>query len=137
MKNIFVIIIALLFISCTPQQRLSRILRNHPDLMKHDTMIVKDTIRLPGFVVDSSFYCVTGDTITIEKERVKVRLIYIHDTLKINVKQRPDTIYTEKKVIVNKVIEVKIPWYKDKVNIGLIIAGILLLLIIIWLLKKK
>jgi hypothetical protein len=131
------LLLSLLLCACTPQQRISRILRNHPDLMRHDTMIVKDTIRLPGFVVDSSFYFVTGDTVTIEKERVKVRLLYLHDTLKVSIKERPDTIYTEKKVIVNRVTIVQKPWYKDRTTQAIITGLALLLLVLIWLLSKK
>jgi hypothetical protein len=135
--RLLLLLLVLSFVACTPQQRLSRILRNHPDLMRHDTVTYRDTIVTPGFVVDSSFLFYNGDTVYITKENVKVRLIYVHDTLKTNITQRPDTIYKEIKVIVNKVIEVKIPWYKDRVNLFLIGAGLVLLLILLWVLKKR
>jgi hypothetical protein len=131
------LLLLLLFSSCTPQQRISRILRNHPDLMRHDTVTFRDTIITPGFVVDSAFAFYSGDTVVITKERVKVRLVYLHDTLRTNITQTPDTIYREHKVIVNKVIEVINPWYKDRVTWAIMVGGALLLLILIWLIAKR
>jgi len=104
--------------------------------MRHDTVTINDTVVTKGFQVDSAFKFFDGDTVTVTKENVRVKLIYIHDTLKTSITQKSDTIIVEKRVPVNRVIEVITPWYKDKVNICLSIAAILLMLIIIWLLKK-
>jgi hypothetical protein len=135
--KLVLLLLLLSSVACTPQQRISRILRNHPDLMRHDTVTYRDTIVTPGFVVDSSFLFYNGDTVTIERERVKVRLIYVHDTLKTNITQRPDTIYKEVKVIVDRVTIVKTAWYKDWTTRGIIAGFALLLLVLIWVLKKR
>ena len=57
MKKIKIILISLIiFYSCSPQQRLNRILKNNPTLIgvSTDTVQVKDTILLESLVFDTT-----------------------------------------------------------------------------------
>jgi len=48
--------IALLFIcNCTPQKRLNRLVKNHPELVKTDTVYSSRTFTVPGRSIDTSF----------------------------------------------------------------------------------
>ena len=85
MKLIFVILIALLF-SCSPQKRLNRLIKKYPELVKTDTIVVRDTIRDTVNIttnltrVDTIFsFSQVFDTITITKDNLTVR--YYHDTV--------------------------------------------------------
>jgi hypothetical protein len=74
-KLLYISLIALLF-SCSPQKRLNRLVKKHPELVKIDTITVRDTIR---------------DTINVTTELVKVDTIFslneIHDTITITLIQ--------------------------------------------------
>jgi len=101
MKLIFVILIALLF-SCSPQKRLNRLIKKHPELVKIDTIVVRDTIRDTINVttelvkIDTIFSLnKIHDTITITKDNLTIR--YYHDTVHDNVyiSGECDTIWIE------------------------------------------
>jgi hypothetical protein len=135
-------IIPLLFviIACTPQRRFDRLVKKYPYLLTNDSLVIRDTIRdtvriyIPEVEVDTvvkikELY----DTITIEKERLKVKVWRVKDKVYINGKC--DTVYIEKPIerIVYRKIPIKVyektPWYKILLNN---ILGILLILLIIF-----
>lgn len=135
-------LIPLLFIiiSCTPQRRFDRLVKKYPYLLKSDTLVVRDTIRdtvritIPDVQVDTvvnikELY----DTITIEKDRIKVQVYRVKD--KVYISGKCDTVYIEKPIerIVYRKIPVKYyektPWYKILLNN---ILGILLILLILY-----
>ena len=124
MKILFVILLAFLF-SCSPQKRLNRLIKKHPELVKVDTIVVRDTIRDTINVttelvkIDTIFSLKEiHDTITITKDNLTIR--YYHDTIHDNVyiSGECDTIWIE--VPFEKIVEYKVPcdkWsptYKDK-----------------------
>jgi len=61
------IFILILFASCTPQQKLQRLLKKHPELQKKDTTWTRDTVYINSRSVDTVFYYKQTDTI-IKKE---------------------------------------------------------------------
>lgn len=133
-RYIFVLtILALAF--CTPQKRFDRLVKNHPELVKPDTVFVHDTTRLPAFTNDTSFLVknffekiVKGDTVVIEKERVVTKIYRIRDTVRINTMLPADTIVKTIAVPFEK-IEVRevtgVPWW-----VWLVIAGLVALLVL-------
>jgi len=71
----------LILISCTPQKRLNRIVRNNPHLLNKDTIRVIDTIVLQNYRVDTIHEIEFHDTVIIQNnDRVEAR--YYYDTLK-------------------------------------------------------
>ena len=136
----YLIIFLLVLTACTPQRRFDRLVKKYQYLLTSDTLVVRDTIRdtiritIPEVEVDTivnikELY----DTITIEKDRIKVQVWRVKDKVYINGKC--DTVYIEKPIerIVYRKIPVKYyektPWYKILLNN---ILGILLILLIVY-----
>lgn len=139
-KMRYFLIFILIVISCTPQRRFDRLVKKYPYLLTSDTLVIRDTIRdtvritIPEVQVDTvvkikELY----DTITIEKDRLKVKVWRVKDKVYINGKC--DTVYIEKPIerIVYRKIPVKYyektPWYKILLNN---ILGILLILLLVY-----
>lgn len=118
MKNITFILIALLIVSCSPQKRLARLVKKHPELIQdkpiviHDTTIFRDTItktiKITIPAIDENFDSKGKDT-TMESDNLKVTT----KKGKINVFVKPKTIYVHDTIYIDttlaKVIEVKVP----------------------------
>jgi hypothetical protein len=136
----YIIPLLLVIISCTPQRRFDRLVKKYPYLLTSDTLVIKDTIRdtiritIPEVEVDTvvtikELY----DTVTIEKDRIKVQVYRVKD--KVYIIGKCDTVYVEKPIerIVYRKIPVKYyektPWYKILLNN---ILGILLILLILY-----
>ena len=136
----YLIIFLLALIACTPQRRFDRLVKKYPYLLTSDTLIVKDTIRdtiritVPEVEIDTVVDAYKlYDTITLYKDRIKVKVWRVKDKVYINGKC--DTIYIEKPIerVVYRKIPIKIyektPWYKTLLNN---IIGILLILLVIY-----
>jgi hypothetical protein len=129
-----------LVISCTPQRRFNRLVKKYPYLLTADTLVVKDTVRdtiritVPEVSVDTIVNAKDlYDTITLYKDRIKVKVWRVKDKVYINGKC--DTIYIEKPIerIVYRKIPIKYyeknPLYKILLNS---IMGILLILLVLY-----
>ena len=80
-KGLSQIIIIILLISCTPQKRLNRLVRNHPYLSKIDTIKIVDTIVVPNYEYDTIETVTYHDTtIIVNNEKIEAR--YYYDTLR-------------------------------------------------------
>lgn len=136
----YLIPILFILIACTPQRRFDRLVKKYPYLLTSDTLVIRDTIRdtvritIPEVEVDTivnikELY----DTVTIEKDRIKVKVYRVKD--KVYISGKCDTVYIEKPIerIVYRKIPVKYyektPWYKILLNN---ILGILLILLIVY-----
>ena len=92
-------------ISCSPQKRLARLLKKHPELLIADTIKIKDTILVPGIKIDTFFHkSALKDTIKFSKEKLKLKLFEFNDTIYVNADVKPDTVYFERKIVVEKII---------------------------------
>lgn len=49
------IIIAAIFVSCSPQKRLNRLIKNNPELKTTDTIYSTKTFTVPGYKLDTTF----------------------------------------------------------------------------------
>ena len=112
--RILVIILMALFFSCSPQKRLNRLVKRNPELVRTDTIVLKDTIRdtisfttdlvhLDTIISIKEFY----DTVTIIKDNLTIR--YYYDTIeeKVYLEGQCDTIWIE--VPYEKIVEYKVP----------------------------
>ena len=136
MKYLIIFLFALA--ACTPQRRFDRLVKKYPYLLTSDTLIVKDTIRdtiritVPEVEIDTVVDAYKlYDTITLYKDRIKVKVWRVKD--KVYISGKCDTIYIEKPIerVVYRKIPIKIyektPWYKTLLNN---IIGILLILLV-------
>lgn len=117
--------------------------KNHPWLLTTDTLIIKDTIRdtiritIPEVRVDTvvkvdQLY----DTITITKDRLKVKVWRVDDKVYINGKC--DTVFIEKPY--EKIIERKIPvkYYEKDNKMWLYrVLGILFIFLVIYIIYSS
>jgi hypothetical protein len=98
------VIITITF-SCTPQKRLSRLVALHPELTITDTIKINDTVITTQIRIDTAFHLTTiKDTITIEKEKLRLQIVEIRDTIYIEVEHDADTIVIEREIPVEKFI---------------------------------
>lgn len=95
----------LLFLtSCSPIQRHQKLVEKYPFVHTSDTIVLRDTIRtiVPKVRVDSVFsFTQFRDTIRIERERLKITMYPVHDS--IYIQGECDTIQIE------KIVERRIP----------------------------
>ena len=137
-KSIFkvfiqVVLLSLLF-SCSPQERLNRLLTRHPQLLERDTIVVIDSVIVENYVRDTTTIIQTHDTTTvINNERVVLK--YFYDTLREvihhEVKCLGDTVYVETLVPIEKAVFRELSWwdkYKEFIYIGLVLMMVLLVL---------
>ena len=137
-KNIIQIVLICLIISCSPQKRLNRLVKNHPELSQIDTLnlVVRDTIVIQKQSFDTTTQIIYHDSVTvINNERVILKYFYDTATQELNhyLENKPDTIYREKivKVPVDRVIVRELSWwekYKEFIYIGLVLIMVVIIL---------
>ena len=135
--NIFLILLVV-FQSCSPQKRLTRLLEHHPELTVADTIKLRDTMVSPMITSDTIIDLrQMTDTVFVEKDRLSVKLFRQHDTLYVEGKCKADTIIRERLIPVEKI---KLIQAKPKLtllcNLCWLITGILLITTI-WLSIKR
>lgn len=127
-------IIFLFLIACSPASRLNRLIKNHPELTKIDTITIKDSTFLKGSFMDSSFVF-TGDTLKLDNGRQIINYYYNNTTHKnyISAKVKDTTLNKTIPVPVNKIIyqESKTDWIWIVGTIGGIAWTLLLLFLLI------
>lgn len=98
----------LIIVGCSPQKRLQRLIRKHPELVQTDTIQLTDTFISKAIQADTT-YIFTGstDTILLEKERLRVEIIRNTDTLYISGSVAPDTIIKTREIITEKLKVIK------------------------------
>ncbi len=129
-----IILIALVLVGCSPQERLNRLITRYPDLSQRDTLVIRDTIVIETHNQDTITLLEFHDTTTvINNERVVLK--YFYDTLREvihhEVKCLGDTVYTEKLVTVEKAVFRELSWwdkYKEFIYIGLVLMMVLIVL---------
>jgi hypothetical protein len=119
-KTVYVLALITLIISCTPQRRLERLLRKHPELTSVDSITIHDTIRvivpevhLDTVVTLQQLY----DTVYLEQEQLKVK-VWMDRYNKVYIQGKCDTVYIDK--IVTRKIPIRIyektPLWKKIIN---------------------
>lgn len=110
MKIIFLLITLLLLFGCTPQQRLQRLVKKHPELITTDT--IKDTTIVPGWQYDTIVQFGETDTVVVTKEGTTVTIYkWNTDSIFVEVEAEPDTIFKEIPCPQIMPLEAKDEWY--------------------------
>lgn len=61
MKKYFLLILCFAFlVACSPQKRLNRLIKNHPELAETDTVYSTKTFTVPGLNIDTNFAASTN-----------------------------------------------------------------------------
>ena len=135
MKKLSVFIITLLFINCTPQKRIERLLERHPYLKVIETIEIFDTLYTPPITLDTVVITNTIDTFIFSNDRLITQIIKHFDTLYVVSKYTGDTIFYEKiievPILPDPQINVKNKWFYLTIGLGMAFFIALLLVIIL------
>lgn len=92
MKWVVKLITISLLSSCSATWHLKQAVKKDPTILVKDTLVVKDTVVLPPVATTDTVTTKLHDTIVVEKDRLKVRIVKRQDTLIIEGKCDSDTI---------------------------------------------
>tara|TARA_Y100000114_G_scaffold60120_3_gene55110 strand:- start:903 stop:1319 length:417 start_codon:yes stop_codon:yes gene_type:complete len=101
MKWLIGLTMTLLLSSCGAKYHLKRAIKKDPSILTVDTIAVVDTIVTAPVLVRDTITLKKQDTITITKDKLKVKLIRSYDTIQVDAVCESDTIV--------RVIEVPTP----------------------------
>ena len=132
MKWLVKLTLVLSLTSCSAQWHLKKAVQKDPTILKKDTLVVQDTVVTPPVAITDTVTLKQHDTITIQKDRLKVQLVKVNDTITINAECASDTIVRTIEVPYEKVVYVKQKTLLEKIQglafyIGL---GLLALIVI-------
>ena len=134
MKNTILIILTILLLaSCSPQRRLHRLVTKHPELSRVDTIKIQDTVIVLGLKADTVFHSsLLKDTIIITKEKLKIRLIEINDTIYLDAEVEPDTVIITKEILVDRIIHTEpVKWWIEYWWVLVVLLGIVVILFLL------
>jgi hypothetical protein len=83
---------------------LTKAVKKDPTILGKDTLVVKDTVVVPPVVITDTVTTNQHDTIIVEKDRLKVRIVKRLDTLIIEGKCDSDTIIQTIEVPYEKIV---------------------------------
>ena len=127
MKWLVQLIIISSLMSCSAQWHLKRAMKKDPMILEKDTLVVTDTVVVPPVVTTDTVITKRQDTIVVEKERLKVKVIRNVDTLIIDAKCDSDTIVKQIEVPFEKFVYVEQKTFFQKIQ-GLVFYFALILL---------
>ena len=138
MKWLAKLTLVLLLTSCSAQWHLKKAMQKDPSILEKDTLVVTDTVVVPPVVTTDTVISKQQDTIVVEKERLKVRVIRNVDTLIIDAKCDSDTIVQTIEVPFEKIVYVEQETFFEKIQRLVFYFALLLVAGLIgkWLIKK-
>ena len=99
--------------SCSASFHLRRAIQKDPTIIQPEIVQVVDTVIItPSERTETTFVALPIDTITIEKERLRIKIRRIHDTLRVEGECRSDTITITETIELPPVIKYEDrPWW--------------------------
>ena len=125
MKWVVRLTMMLLLSSCSAQWHLKKAVQKDPTIMEKDTLVVMDTVVSPPVAITDTVTMRQHDTITLVKEKLKVQLVKVNDTITINAVCDSDTIVRTIEVPYEKIIYVEKETFFDKFKPALYILLII------------
>ena len=116
MKWLVKLILVLSLTSCSAQWHLKKAVQKDPMILKKDTLVVQDTLVVPPVVLKDTVTLKQHDTITITKDRLRVKIVKVNDTLIIDAKCDSDTIVRTIEVPYDKIVYVEKQSIWDKIK---------------------
>ena len=107
--------------SCSASFHLRRAIEKDPTIIQPEIVQVVDTVIItPLERAETTFVALPIDTITIEKERLRIKIRRIHDTLRVEGECRSDTITITETIELPPVIKYEDrPWWSKWLMWGL------------------
>jgi len=120
-------------VSCSPQQRLERLVNHHPELRTPDTIGFTDTVIIPLVRLDTALPLVDlSAPVTLRHDRLELSMIRIRDTIRLRAACNPDTIIRTLRIPVEKIKLVKSPSLLSNIYKILLLSGILLVILAVF-----
>jgi len=120
MKWLVKLILLSSLMSCSAQWHLKKAVQKDPLILVKDTLVVTNTVVSPPVAITDTVTLKQHDTITLVKERLKVEIIKVNDTITISAECASDTIVTTIEVPYEKIIYVKEKTLWEKIQ-GLVL----------------
>jgi hypothetical protein len=106
----------MLLSSCSAQWHLKRAVQKDPMILKKDTLVVQDTFVVPPVVLKDTVILKQHDTIRLIKDRLRVNIVKVNDTITIDAICDSDTIVRTIKVPYDKIVYVEKESVWDKIK---------------------
>ena len=116
MRWLVKLILVLSLTSCSAQWHLRKAAQKDPMILRKDTLVVQDTLVVPPVVLKDTVTLKQHDTITITKDRLRVKIVKVNDTLIIDAKCDSDTIVRTIEVPYDKIVYVEKESIWDKIK---------------------
>lgn len=130
--RVLIILILATTISCSPQKRLNRLLKNHPELLTSK----KDTIYIESVESDTAFYYLQKDTVVIKEGKLTMKYFYNNTDSTVFIQGKCDADTVIREVQIPKFIEYKRKWYDKAARPLAILCLIFIFIIFAYLIKK-
>lgn len=128
------LILLSLLTSCSAQWHLKKAVQKDPMILEKDTMVVVDTVVLPSVGITDTVILEQHDTIELVKDRLKVKIVKVNDTVTIDAICDSDTIVRVVEVPYEKVVYVKEKTFFEKIEALALYA---IVLFVVWLFIRK
>ena len=107
MKWLVKLILALSLTSCSAQWHLKKAVLKDPTILEKDTLVVTNTVVSPPVAITDTVIMKQHDTINLVKDRLKVSIVKVNDTITIDAICDSDTIISIVEVPYEKIIYVE------------------------------
>jgi len=130
MKHLLIALV--LLSSCSAEQRIARILKRNPELVKRDTIFRKDTIFTKTVQKDTTFFYNSPDTVYMNEGKLQVKYFYNrHDsTIFLSGKCISDTIYKSYPIYISQVSVSKALKWHERLKLWFVNNILLIVLIL-------
>ena len=116
MKWLVKLILVSSLMSCSAQWHLKKAVRKDPTIMEKDTLVVVDTVVSPPVAITDTVTMKQHDTITLVKDKLRVQLVKVNDTITINAACDSDTIISVVEIPYEKIVYVEQKTFWQKVQ---------------------
>ena len=116
MKWLVKLILIMSLTSCSAQWHLKKAVHKDPTILEKDTLVVTDTVVSPPVAITDTVIMRQHDTITLVKDRLRVNIVKVNDTITIDAICDSDTIISIVEVPYDKVVYVEKESLWDKIK---------------------
>ena len=126
MKWLVKLILILSLTSCSAQWHLKKAVQKDPMILERDTLVVTDTVVSPPVAITDTVIMKQHDTITLVKDRLRVKIVKVNDTITIDAICDSDTIISIVEVPYEKIVYVEKKTFWDKFKDMILMISILM-----------